>query len=272
METIIGACCSAGQRKCGVNDGPYVLSENNITFEYIVRHDEFNDLSGYKCLYDIVKENIRKFPMVVGGDHSIAVGSVGAVVDHYNSINKKVFVIWIDAHADINTYDTSISQNTHGMPVAFLMKLCEQNIIKLDTKLLPSQLIYIGLRDVDPPEQLFLDSLGIKYYTMADVIMKGIGSIMSEIKSIINNEDVHVSLDIDGLDPLYCPATGTPVNGGLSLNDTITILDSLHSLIVSCDIVEFNPRENDNVSGGVNDTIICIKTIIDSFKKNKKKV
>ena len=270
MDNIfISACCSAGQQKYGVEHGPRYLENNcDIVFDHTISPREFYKFTGYQKLYDIVKQNMSKFQIIVGGDHSLAVGSVGAVVDYYNSIDKKLFVIWIDAHADINTYESSESNNIHGMPVAFLMKLCDQTLVDLKSKLLPSQIIYIGLRSVDPPEQLFLDELGIQYYTMQDVKAKGISKIMEEIKLITESNDVHVSLDIDGIDPTYCPSTGVVVNDGLSIDNVTDIIDSLNNTIVSCDIVEFNPFETTYIDAEI--TATTIKKLIKCINENKK--
>ena len=273
---IIAACCSAGQKKYGVEEGPLYLQsflQNKgilLNYDIIIDNEKFINYSGYKLLYNYVYDNIDKFIMTIGGDHSIATGSVGAIIDYYNFIKKKIYIIWIDAHADINTYHTSTSNNIHGMPVAFLIGLCEQSIVKLKSNLLPCQIIYIGLRDIDPPEQHFLDTLNIKYYNMIHVKEKGIRNILDEIKLIVGNNDIHVSLDIDGIDPLYCPSTGTSVDNGLSMYDIENIISSFNNNIVSCDIVEFNNNIFSNTED-VELTAENIVNIINLFKINKKK-
>ena len=264
---FIAACCSAGQKKYGVNLGPLNL---NLEYNSIISSESFyND--GYQILYDTVYKNMDKFVVTIGGDHSIAVGSIGAINDYYNNVkNKKIFVLWIDAHADINTYETSVSQNIHGMPVAFLMKLCEQNIVNLKTKLNPEQIIYIGVRDIDPPEKEILDKYNIKYYTMQYIITHGIIKLINELNEIIGDNDIHVSLDIDGIDPKYCPSTGLVVENGLCPTDINIICNCFVNQIVSCDIVEYNPYIS-----SFNETIKTSKNIMKILKNiisNKKNI
>jgi|APCry1669192647_1035423.scaffolds.fasta_scaffold01341_4 arginase len=237
---FIAACCSAGQKKFGVELGPLNL---DIKYNHIITQDLFFK-DGYQLLYDKVYENMDKFIITIGGDHSIAAGNVGAIVDYYNIVkNKKIFILWIDAHTDINTYETSSSKNTHGMPVAFLMHLCKQNIVNLKTKLEPYQIIYIGVRDIDPPEKKLLEELNIKYFTNQYINSVGIYNVINEIQNIIGDEDIHISLDVDGIDPKYCPSTGITVENGLSIDNIIDIIDSYNKQLVSFDVTEYNPFE-----------------------------
>jgi len=243
LPYTIAASCKAGQKKDGAQCGPAVAKSY---YDDVIDPEHFDDGTGYQLLYNSVCTQMEKDEMrrliVIGGDHSIAVGSVAALNDHYLKKGNKLYVVWIDAHADINTYESSSSKNTHGMPVAFLLGLCQQKLVKIGTHLTPDQIIYVGLRDLDPPEWKFLEDLGIKYYTMSHVKEKGIDIIMSEIKEYVKHTEVHISLDIDGIDPIFTSATGTPVEDGLSLRDVLTIIKSWpKSQMKSIDVVEFNP-------------------------------
>ena len=243
LPYTIAASCKAGQKKDGAQCGPAVVKSS---YDDVINPEYFDDGTGYQLLYDSVhsqmtKDELRRL-IVIGGDHSIAVGSVGALNDHYVKKGKKLYVIWIDAHADINTYESSSTHSTHGMPVAFLLGLCEQKLVKIETHLTPDQIIYIGLRDLDPPEWKFLEDLGIKYYTMTHVKESGIDVIMTEIKEYVKDNEVHISLDIDGIDPIFTSATGTPVKDGLNLKDVLSVIKMWPKLqMKSMDVVEFNP-------------------------------
>lgn len=261
----IAASCNAGQKKDGVQWGPANVKSS---FDDVVDPEYFDDEVGYQMLYDSVMTQMtrddKKQLIVVGGDHSIAVGSIGALNDHYNSKMEKMYVIWIDAHADINTYDSSSSHNTHGMPVAFLLGLCEQKLVKLKTYLTPDQIIYIGLRDLDPPEWKYLEDNKIKYFTMEKVKDVGIEAVIDEIKSIVGSNNVHVSLDIDGIDPTFTLATGTPVADGLNLKDVLKIIKTFpKTQMRSMDVVEFNPLIG--TSGDVKKTLTTINECIYAF-------
>ena len=177
-----------------------------------------------------------------GGDHSIAISTVGAFADLF----PDGFVIWIDAHADINLPNQSLSGNFHGMPLAVLLNLeniATENFKWLGKSLMPKNLIYIGLRDVDPFELSIIESLNIKSYFYSDIYNLGMRNIAKEILAITSGHPVHVSFDIDSIDPYFAPSTGVPVTNGLTPNELNTLGEQLlsHSNIKSIDIVEVNP-------------------------------
>jgi arginase len=153
-------------------------------------------------------------------------------------------VVWVDAHADINTFESSVSKNKHGMPLSPTFQLMEPWIKTKENQyyMKPHQLVYIGLRSVDEPEKEIIKNLGIEAYYANDVRNIGIENIM---KNIINdnNTTYHLSLDIDGIDPKYTPSTGTAEGEGITLNDGIYIIDSLVKTnnLKAFDLVEFNP-------------------------------
>jgi arginase len=158
-------------------------------------------------------------PLLLGGDHSLAMGSISGVARHYQNLS----VIWVDAHADINTSMTTLSGNLHGCPVAFLAGI-ESSVPEfawLKKCLDPRNIVYIGLRDVDPGERKILSDYNIKAYSMHEIDKWGIGKVMQMALDYLGNGPIHLSFDIDALDPQYAPSTGTPVVGGLSFREGI---------------------------------------------------
>jgi len=257
MKHIIGAKCSLGQKKRGVFYAPdYFKTTITVTID---SHHKYQTL--YNTIY---KLNTNKI-ITIGGDHSIGASTVSAINDKCIKNNKKLSVIWVDAHADINTFKTSNTGNIHGMPVAFLLGLCSFPYLKFDYFLEPSQIHYIGLRNVEMKEYNFIKELGINYYTANDVNNYGIKPILKDIKNKVNDDDIHISLDVDAIDPLIMPSTGTIEKNGLSLNDTLKIITSFEKAN-SLDIAEFNP-----LIGNMNEldiSMYAINKIINRFQNN----
>lgn len=181
-------------------------------------------------------------PMVNwGGDHSIAIATVTAFLNYF----PEGYVIWIDAHADINIPASSLTGNLHGTPASFLLNIDnigQRQIPWTKHFLSPQKLIYIGLRDLDPFEEDLIYCLGVKVYSMKSVSELGLSYIMDEVKAYVNEAPVHVTFDIDSIDPMYAPCTGVPVPGGLDRNEILYIARQLSTAQVkSLDIVEINP-------------------------------
>jgi arginase len=192
----------------------------------------------------------EEFPLILGGDHSIALGSISGVAD----VHRDIGVIWLDAHADFNTEETTPSGNIHGMVLAALAGLGDSRLIEVGNwgpKLNKSTIVIVGARDLDSGEQILLRSHNIHVFTMSDIDRLGISTVMREAVSIAsrNNNPIHLSLDMDGLDPKEAPGVGTPVRGGLNYREAhlaMEIIADSHRL-VSMDVVEVNPildREN----------------------------
>lgn len=186
--------------------------------------------------------------VMLGGDHSLAIGSVTGHAQQCPDL----CVIWVDAHADVNTPMTSPSGNLHGQPVAFLLKELQDKMPNIPgfswTKpvLTCRDLVYVGLRDVDPGEHQILKNLGIQYFTMRDIDRLGIQRVMEVTLDHLlsrNQRPIHMSFDIDAFDPSLAPATGTPVNGGLTYREGIYITEEVHNtgLLSVLDLVEVNP-------------------------------
>ncbi|MCJ1337165.1 Arginase, catabolizes arginine to ornithine and urea [Bachmanniomyces sp. S44760] len=190
--------------------------------------------------------------LTLGGDHSIAIGTVSGTAKAIRKRHggREMAVIWVDAHADINTPETSDSGNIHGMPVAFLTGLAAEKREDVfgwlgeDMRLSLKKLVYIGLRDVDPGEKRILRENGVKAFSMHDIDRYGIGRVMEMALGHIGNDTpIHLSFDVDALDPQWAPSTGTPVRGGLTLREGDYIAECVHETgsLVAMDLVEVNP-------------------------------
>lgn len=181
-------------------------------------------------------------PVFIGGDHSIAVGTVGGV-----SHDEPTGVLWIDAHGDYNTPDTSPSGNLHGMPLATLMGLGAPewvNVGRPGPKLDPSQVILIGIRDLDQQERKALKESGVGIYTMREIDERGLATVAGEaLERLSHLSRIHVSLDMDSLDPSEAPGVGTPVPGGLTYREAHLLMEIIAdcACVGSIDVVEINP-------------------------------
>ncbi len=179
------------------------------------------------------------FPLVLGGDHSIAIGTIGGVA---RARGKAPGVIWIDAHGDINTPLTSPTGNVHGMPVHFALQAHAVD---------PQRMVFIGLRDVDDGEKRAIRELGVKAFAMADVDRLGMSRVIDEALAIVadGEHSVHVSFDMDGVDPQEAPGVGTPVPGGITYREAHLLMEAVaeSGTLGSLEITETNPildREN----------------------------
>jgi len=216
---------------------------------------KYTQTVGHVCkeLKGHVEDAVRhkRMALTLGGDHSLAIGTVGGTASVYDDFA----LIWVDAHADINSPATTESGNLHGMPVSFLLGLesCE-NVPGLEwtmasngfKPLKPHQITYIGLRDVDKGEKMLLRKHGIKAFSMYEVDKWGINGVLERALAHVNpNKDkpIHLSFDVDGLDPSVAPATGTPVRGGLTFREGHYINEALWEtgLLCAVDIMEVNP-------------------------------
>jgi len=188
-----------------------------------------------------------KFTLVVGGDHSIATGSIAASLRRHPNLA----VLWVDAHADCNTPETSPSLNYHGMPAAHLMGWFKKQAPGFEwlndiPRLKESNLAYIGLRQVDAGERRMLEESSVEYFTMQDVDHVGIATAVADcLRAIDPNGDrpIHLSFDIDACDPLIAPGTGTLARGGLTYREAHYICEAVHATgrLVAMDMVEINP-------------------------------
>lgn len=270
--SIIGVPLDFGQSRRGVDMGPSAIryagavdrleaighrvnDEGDIQVG-VAKRKEHSD-STLKNLDEVIQSNealavkvaevveAGRFPLVLGGDHSIAIGILAGLSDKYSNLG----VIWYDAHADLNTAETSPSGNIHGMPLAASIGLGHEDLVNLYSKkqkVEPGNVIIIGARSVDPGERELIKEQGIKVYTMHEIDRDGMTAVMKDAIAYLrsrNVDGVHLSLDLDGLDPLYTPGVGTPVPGGISYRESHLAMEMLEDsgLITSAEFVEVNP-------------------------------
>ena len=203
-----------------------------------------------KAVHERTKASLAKgnLPILLGGDHSSAIGSLAAVSDHFSAQKKDFGVIWIDAHADLNTPDTSPSGNIHGMPLAVALGLGHPDLCAVgesDVEVNPKKVALIGIRTLDPKEKEILKQVGIRYFTMREIDERGMFAVMSEAIAIATRDTagIHLSLDLDGIDPDYAPGVSTPVTGGISLREAHLAMEMIadQKKLCSVDLVELNP-------------------------------
>ena len=186
-------------------------------------------------------------PVLLGGDHSLSIGSVSAMARHARDEGRPLFVLWLDAHADFNTPESSPSGNVHGMPVAYFCGKAESlGIFAPDRPLVdPGHVFQIGARSVDDGERRLLRASGVHVFDMRAIDEQGVGAIMRRIANDVRRANglLHVSLDVDFLDPGLAPGVGTTVPGGATFREAHLIMELLHDsgLTSSLDIVELNP-------------------------------
>ncbi len=189
-----------------------------------------------------------KLPLILGGDHSISAGSVSGVAQYYQRRNEAIGIIWVDAHADMNTPATTPSGNVHGMPLASLIGDGPSELVNLcgfSPKVDPRNVALIGLRDVDTLEARHVKESGVRTFTMRDIDERGMPAVMQEAIALASagTAGIHLSFDMDSIDPDEAPGVGTPVRGGLSYRETHLAMEILadSGQLVSLEVVEVNP-------------------------------
>lgn len=240
-----------GQTLRGVSKTPDILKDHFINYFSDVKSSSprFIDLPFHKShsdnLYSLYSANCN-FPdkkINIGGDHSMAIASLGCSVNKYPDVKT----IWFDAHADINTYSTSPTGNLHGMPLSILtgIEKKNKNFFFLRNYLKLSNIMYVGLRDVDPYEKIIIDENNIPFISSTD-FNSDPHSALNNIIDFISDSHFHLSFDVDCIDPLFIPCTGTPVPHGLHIETTKYVLEHLlkHKKLVNMDLTEFNITEN----------------------------
>lgn len=263
----------------GVEQGPKILRENNLLDIFNKSHnvcdmgevhvknvssnDKYAANAKMKYLDEVVRSNIgladkvytalenSTLPLVIGGDHALAIGSIAGASKYFKN---DLAVVWVDAHGDINTLETSPSGNIHGMPLASSMGIGHEtltNIYSYSQKVKPENVFLLGCRDLDLGELEIIKNFNLNIWTMIDIKDKGISTVLKELLEAINKKNIkniHLSFDIDSLDPKYVPGTGTPVEDGLSFSEGKEVLETIlnTSLVKSMDFVEFNPALDKN--------------------------
>ncbi|KAL0938191.1 arginase [Colletotrichum truncatum] len=292
---IVAVGFSGGQRKAGVDAGPKALIESGLLTQvrdelgYKLHGDDqvhlyqdlfpesdppYRNMKNPKAVSAVTKRiaeqvyeqsRLGRLTLTLGGDHSIAIGTIaGSAKATRERLGREIAVIWVDAHADINTPESSDSGNIHGMPVAFVTGLAKEEKpeyfgwLKDEHMLNVNKLVYIGLRDVDAGEKRILRENGIKAFSMFDVDKYGIGRVMEMALAHIGNDTpIHLSFDVDALDPQWAPSTGTPVRGGLTLREGDFICECVHETgsLVAVDLVEVNPHLANDKDPAASETV-----------------
>jgi arginase len=188
------------------------------------------------------------FPLVLGGDHSIAIGTVSGLAAFAVNQGKKLGLLWIDAHGDINTPETSPSGNIHGMPLATLLGFGSAELTSIGgstPKTSPANVALVGIRSLDTGEKKRLKETGVQVHTMSDIDRHGVPRVMKKaLAQVTDGTDfVHVSLDLDAVDPAVAPGVGTPVKGGLDYREAHLIMETIADagVMTSLEVVEVNP-------------------------------
>ncbi|MEM7202154.1 MAG: arginase [Planctomycetota bacterium] len=189
-----------------------------------------------------------QLPVVLGGDHSIAIGTVAGVAEHFRDRDQRVGLVWVDAHADMNTPESSPSGNIHGMPLATCLGLGEPSLVGLggfSPKVARENVALIGIRNLDEKEKQLVRSSGIHAYTMRDIDVRGMSAVVAEAieHASAGTAGFHVSFDLDSMDPRHVPGVGTAVKGGLSWREGNLLLEMVADAgrMTSLEITELNP-------------------------------
>lgn len=235
------------------NNAQSYIFNNNITDIGLIKNAYNNEniskfentfLNGKIIYYNnCLNLNQNKLNINIGGDHSISLGSVSASIDKYKD---DLFVIWFDAHADINSFEMSKTKNTHGTPLHYLTE-CNSYLYESwlhDNQLKTENLYYIGIRDLDDYEIKKINKKQIKNLNMNSYsqLIDEYDRLehFKELKNIINGKKIHLSIDVDGLDPKYIPCTGTPVVNGIDMEYLLELINFFRKDLVNIDIVELN--------------------------------
>jgi arginase len=272
---IIGAPLDLGQGRRGVDMGPSALRVANLNARVAQLGYTVEDLGNVpaeqaealqqgderaKYLPQIAASCERlatlvsgalesgSVPLVLGGDHSVAVGTVSGVARRFRAKGEKIGLIWLDAHADMNTPASSPSGNVHGMPLACLLGMGPAELARLDgyaPKVAPENAVIVGLRDVDRTERPQVRASGVHAYTMRDIDERGLRAVMDEAIRFAcdGTAGFHLSLDMDFVDPTYAPGVGTPVRGGATYREAHLAMEMIcdSGRMVSLEVVEVNP-------------------------------
>jgi arginase len=272
--SIIGAPCGFGASIAGVDLGPAAMRVAGLRQRVAGLGYEVRDLgdlrmecsaeppppgeklrflreiaSACQQLAADVKKVLEggELPIVLGGDHSIAIGSVAGVTSFFRPRGETVGLIWFDAHADMNTPETSPSGNIHGMPLAVLLGFGAAELTGIEgfsPKLDPRFCAHIGARDVDPGERELIRKIGIRFFTMREIDERGMSACMDEAIGIASKASAgyHVTLDVDALDPGDAPGSGTVVRGGLTYREAHLAMEKIAEAggALSLEVVEIN--------------------------------
>jgi len=272
---VIGAPLDLGAGRRGVDMGPSAIRVAHLDDRLAALGYEVHDLGNVEVEQaesrPVGRENARylheitatcrrlaksvetalgkgQFPLVLGGDHSVAAGTVAGVAKHFRRSKERIGLIWIDAHADMNTPDTSPSGNVHGMPLASCIGTGPDELVKLagfSPKVRAENVALVGIRDVDQLEKPHIKASGVRAFTMREIDERGLLHVMNEAIRIASDGTAgfHLSFDMDGVDPDEAPGVGTPVRGGITYREAHLALELVcdSRRMLSLEVVEVNP-------------------------------
>jgi arginase len=273
--TIIGVLMDLGADRRGVDMGPsairvadlngrlvelgyHVIDEGN----FVVRNAEMMQITDRRLKYlpeiaaacqklsDQVQAALERgsIPIILGGDHSIAIGSVSGLATYYRKNDQRIGIIWFDAHGDMNTPETSPSGNIHGMPFAAILGHGAKELTGINgfsPKVFPEDCVLIGARSIDPEEADAIKSSGIRVITMRELDERGMNAVIDEAVWVAsrNTAGFHVTMDMDFVDPFYAPGVGTPVPGGPTYRESHLAMEKISDSgkMISFELTEVNP-------------------------------
>jgi arginase len=266
--SIIGIPMDLGQQHRGVDMAPVAIryaglaqklrslgyhtvdrGNINVPGHYTLTGTSYNErlipiCKACEMAYRLGAEAVKneEIPIFLGGDHSASIGTIGGVTH-----DSPCGLIWVDAHGDFNTPETSASENIHGMALAILLGKGSRELVdvgRAGAKIAPENVILIGVRDLDPEEKKMLAQSGCTVYTMRDVDELGMHAILRKaLARLVNLPQIHLSLDMDAIDPQEAPGVGTPSHGGLTYREAQLIMETLcdSGKLRSVDVMEVNP-------------------------------
>src|SRR5258706_8293726 len=272
---ILGAPMDLGAGRRGVDMGPSALRLADLNGRLASLGYEVDDLGNiavdqpetspmgqqsarylsqivHTCerLAELVEKSAARgaVPLVLGGDHSVAIGTITGMATHFRKRDQKLGILWIDAHADMNTPESSPSGNVHGMPLACSIGLGPRDLTHLggfSPKVDPANVAIVGLRSVDEIERLNVRATGVHPFTMRDIDERGLRSVIREAieHATRGTAGFHLSFDMDAVDPREAPGVGTPVRGGFTYREAHLVMETVcdSGLMTSLEIVEVNP-------------------------------
>lgn len=256
---IIGVPLNFGANRCGLEFSienfieEYPQYKDKIESLEVAKQKEEFPMKGGKYLNTVAKtcedvaEKVNKvvknneFPIILGGDHAIAIGSIAGV-----SKEKEIGILWMDAHGDMNTPEISGTGHIHGMPLATSIGHGHSKLVNCfyeGAKVKKENIVLFGTRDIDEKEEKLINELGVKNYTWDMIAEMGFEKAFAEVKEFFRNKNLHISFDLDGINPKEITAVGTPVIGGLSREMGKTLISEMidTASVTSIDIVEYNP-------------------------------
>lgn len=232
-----------------VGDVPVTIQETHDAGDHNARY--LNQIVAVcQALSDQVSLTMNEgfFPLVLGGDHSVAIGTIAGASRYYHNRGERLGVIWVDAHSDMNTPDTTPSGNIHGMPLAVSLGCgisALTGIGGFTPKIHPEDTVLIGIRSIDESEKDLIHENGITVFTMRDIDERGMSEVIHEAIDIATckSNGLHVSFDVDALDPSLAPGVGTPVSGGLTYREAHLLMEHIadSGMLTSLEVVEINP-------------------------------